>query len=601
MGAAAANALEYRAKKSGSWDNPKTWQPRGVPGAGDTVTSIGRHTVTLDQQEPVRVGAGRTEPAIVLDGSGALVLAENSQLELAGHLHLAGEGAAVRIAKAARLLFAAADKQALQLQLLGSKQRLEFDGAAGSRGEIGLLPGAKGDWFVASEGHRDSVIAGRYGRISDANDAVSGKAWSMYLANDPQSSRLAAHHIEFVNSGQVGIFGLDAGEHTQVDIRAWSFKQSHPAAESLPALFFDGYGDLPVRAPATTAVKRIRDLVSDKEVYVRYVQGYTLENWVLGANGKAGSVRTNNNGGNAVVQQQLFQVVRDSGGVGLLADLTDTVYMYSEADNPHGFDTRQLRGDATLRNFWFESHFPNQSDAGDAILTNGPQAWVTEHGGKPVTLTVEHSGSIGDTSDSPTHPVFLTVNEGTGMHFRLRHNFMRQPVRFNAIALDENGVTPSGTGLEFSHNVVYSPEPVQGFAIGSAAAKRVVNADAFVGIDHNLYVNLQPREGFGGGVHAMQTSPTTDVHSTFADPQLRDADRSLADWDRLLGGPGTAEHAIAEMQKLNDDSDFDLRYQVVALTAYVAGGFAPKNPRYLDAQGVPTVGPGLAKDRRLAE
>jgi len=597
-----AGAVEYRASASGDWSNAKTWRPRGVPGVGDKVVSLGRHTVTVDGSEPVHIGDGTATAALVLDGSGALLIEENAQLVISGHLLLSSEGARVQVGPSARLLFAPKQQQWLQLQMYGARQRLEFAGKSAARGEIGLVADSAattgGGWFVASNGHRDSVLAGRYGRISDALDPESGKAWTMYLANTPNVSRLVASSIEFVNSGQVGVLGLDAGEFTEVDMQRWSFKASHPAAAGLPALWFDGYGDLPVQAPASQVKKRIRDLVSDKEIYLRYVQGYELESWVLGASGQPGSVRANNNGGNAAVQRQLFQVVRDSGGVGMVADLTDTVYMYSEADNPHGFSTRELRGDAVLRNFWFESHYPNQSDTGDAILTNGPQGWVSQHGGTPVTLTVEHSGSIGDTSHAPSHPVFLTVNEGTGMHFRLRQNFMRQPVRFNAIALDENGVTPSGTGLEFTQNLIYSPELVEGFAIGSAAGKSVVNADAFRGVDRNLYFNLQPRKGFGGGIHAIQGGPETDAQSMTLDPKLVDGDRTLASWDAMLGGPGTADHAIAELQKLNDDTGFDPRYRVIGLVTYVAGGRQPTNAKLLGADGAPIVGPVPARYRR---
>jgi len=174
---------------------------------------------------------------------------------------------------------------------------------------------------------------------------------------------------------------------------------------------------------------------------------------------------------------------------------------------------------------------------------------------------------------------------------------MRQPVRFNSIALDENGVTPGGAGTEFSHNIVYSPRPVQGYAIGSAAGKRVVNANAFSGIDRNLYFNLQPRSGYGAGVHAMQTAPGTDARSSTIDPRLFEPNRTLASWDKLLGGPGTAAHAIAELQKLNDDEGFDARYNVAALVAYVAAGYAPTEPGLLDTHGTPTVGPALAPPR----
>ena len=592
-----ADAKDYVARKSGDWMDPKTWKPRGVPGAGDRVRSIGSHDVRLAGS--VTLGVERASEqipydALILDAAGSLTIAPQASLTLHGHLLMSGEGARLQVEAGASVLFAPAQNHALQLKLFASGQRIEFVGVSESRGEIGRAANAKGHWFVASEGHRDSVLSGSYGRISDALDPSDNKGWSMYLADQPQRSSLVANNIEFVRCGQIGVFGLDAGESTRVDIFGWTFKDSPEAAADLPAFWFDGYGDIVVAAPNNKTTKRIRNLVSDKEIYVRYVQGYVLENWVLGANGKPGHVRTGNNGGNALVQRDVFQVVKDSGGVGLVADLTENVYMYAEADNPHGFDTRHLRGDATLRNFWFESHFANQSDTGDAVLTNGPQSWGAEHGGPVVTLTIEHSASIGDTSAAPTHPVFLTLNNAEGMNFRLRNNFMRQPVRFNSVALDENGETPPGTGKEFANNLIYSPVSVEGYALGSASAKAVVHSSAFSGIKNNLYFNLRPRTGdYPKGPLAFARPGPSDVDALVKNPRLRDPMRNLAQWDLLLGGPGTAEHAVAELLKMNDDSGFDPAYRVGGLIAFVRSGFAPTNPELLDDSGYPVVGPAL--------
>lgn len=601
-----ANARDYTAKRSGEWGEAKNWRPRGVPGKGDRVVSIGRYRMsvsgdfelggTADGEAANSVSA---MPALTIDQAGQLVLQPDSSLTLHGHILMSGETARIRLLAESKLWFAPPTSEPLQLQMLGSKQRIEFAGERGRRAEIALAKNAEqkklaGHWFVASEGHRDSLLEGAYGRISDALDPATGKAWSMYLANDRESSNITARSIEFVNSGQIGVFGLDAGEFTTVDINSWTFKQSHPKAASVPALWFDGYGDIVATPPTNKSTKRIRGLVSDKEVYIRYVQDFELENWVIGANGKSSHVRAGNNGGNAIFQRDLFQIVRDSSGVGLVANTTENVYMYAEADNPHGFDTRHLRGDATLRNFWFESHFPNQSDAGDAILTNGPQSWVAEHGGQPVTLTIEHSGSIGDTSERPSHPVFLTLNNAEGMRFRLRHNLMRQPVRFNSVALDENGVTPTRTGLDFSYNLIFSPTPVEGYALGSVAGKQAAQPDVFGSIDNNLYFNLKPRsDGYPEGPHALTTTFDIDGQSRFVDPQLRDTSRNLAQWDLVLGGPGTAENAISEMLKANDDVGYNPAYRVGGLIAFVRSGFAPTNPALIDGAGMPTVGPAL--------
>ncbi len=605
-GALRVEAVEYRARTDGVWRDSATWTPRGVPGPGDRVLGLGRFDVAIQKaSSAAQIGLGDTSDALRIDGTGMLMLAPGAKLVLAGHLNMQAPGARLRLEAGARLLFNPRIGQRYELQQSAPNQRIEFAGELGRRAEIGLVSAAGGHYFFSSPGYRDSLIMGSYGRIRDAFDPASRKAWSMYLGNEPGTSKLKASQIEFVNCGQVSILGLDAGSHTEVDLQGWSFKSSHPDARNLPAFWFDGYGGVASPVQSSDVTKRILRLVSDKEIYVRFVSGFDLIDWVLGANGHPGSVRAGNNGGNARVQQQLFQVIRDSGGVSLLATQTSDVYFYAATDNPHGFDTAELRGDALLRDFWFESHFSPQTDTGDAVLTNGPQRWVKEHGGndgRPVELLIEHSASIGDTTNlagtSAAHPVFLTVNNGEGMRFRLRNNLLRLPPRFNAVALDENGTTASRTGLEFARNLVFADEPTQGSALGSAAAAMVQNVDVFVGVEDNAYFNLLPSTRDEGlGMHAARFSSPPDVGSVVADPMFVDSGRSLASWDLSLGGPGTAAHAIDEMAKLNDDSGFDPRYRVAKLIDYVAKGYQPENPRLLDKMSVPLVGPQLRMHR----
>ena len=171
---------------------------------------------------------------------------------------------------------------------------------------------------------------------------------------------------------------------------------------------------------------------------------------------------------------------------------------------------------------------------------------------------------------------------------------MRQPVRFNSVALDENGETPPGTGKEFANNLIYSPVSVEGYALGSASAKAVVHSSAFSGIKNNLYFNLRPRTGdYPKGPLAFARPGPSDVDALVKNPRLRDPMRNLAQWDLLLGGPGTAEHAVAELLKMNDDAGFDPAYRVGGLIAFVRSGFAPTNPELLDDSGYPVVGPAL--------
>lgn len=86
------------------------------------------------------------------------------------------------------------------------------------------------------------------------------------------------------------------------------------------------------------------------------------------------------------------------------------------------------------------------------------------------------------------------------------------------------------------------------------------------------------RNGGGYDVHpASAVYNTTDVS---ADPQFLDDERNIFRWGKSLGLTGTRTHIInatlAAMAKRNDD-DFDSRFTLSALQAYVRAGFAPQN------------------------
>jgi len=167
-----ALALDYRAAKSGDWSNARSWKPRGIPGAGDRITSLGRHTITVRAAAEIGRGGGGGA-AVTLDQAGVLQLAEGARLRVHENLVLTGEGAQLRLNKGAKLMFAPLPDQSLQLQLFGPKQRIHFAGKSGERAEIVRDPQTQGHWFVASQGHRDSLISGAYGRICDALDPES--------------------------------------------------------------------------------------------------------------------------------------------------------------------------------------------------------------------------------------------------------------------------------------------------------------------------------------------------------------------------------------------------------------------------------------------
>ena len=74
-------------------------------------------------------------------------------------------------------------------------------------------------------------------------------------------------------------------------------------------------------------------------------------------------------------------------------------------------------------------------------------------------------------------------------------------------------------------------------------------------------------------MHEVPFTQPIDQHSLIGVPKFTDNRRNLASWDAALGGPGTAQHAIVELMKRNDDSEFNPAYNVAALTKYIAEGY----------------------------
>lgn len=79
--------------------------------------------------------------------------------------------------------------------------------------------------------------------------------------------------------------------------------------------------------------------------------------------------------------------------------------------------------------------------------------------------------------------------------------------------------------------------------------------------------------------------PAPGRNDIIVDPKFVDRHRNLAAWDKSLGGPGTSQHAIVELLKLN--GAHDKRYTTDALVRYIREGFAPTAPELKDIGAVP--------------
>ncbi|MEM7219145.1 MAG: hypothetical protein AAF515_12325 [Pseudomonadota bacterium] len=597
LGVALANgthAEDYAAIASGNWGDSATWQPAGIPGAGDRVTGLGNHTVTVAADHTI--GSGDEEVALVIDGSGGVTLAPGARLVVAGHIDQKGWRNVVQLGAGAAIRFDPAADAQFEWRQNNAGQRILFAGAANNRAVIGLTDTAAGGWHVASVGFRDSVFGGSYGRIEDALDPTSGRGWRMYLADDAVYSSLVADHFEFLRCGEISVFGLSAGDNTTVQLDALTFRdqQTGDVGYALPAFWLDGYAGETATPIAKSEPNFVTNLVSDTGVALRYVSGYVLDNHVLDSKPSGfGQLRNGNNGGNARSSNNQFVAIKRGGNaLNLISDEVDTAYFYAQADNPHGLSTAELRGDALIRNYWFESDYADQTDNGDAILTNGPQNYVSRFGAEPILVRVEHSGTIGDRNGSDWHPTLVTFNESTGVRMDVRHSYARISEDSQAIAVDENGVTPTGTGLSFYANVVVSDNPVDfGYGIGSPSERQSIEDNVFLSSDYNVYKNLADNGEGKFKVHETFIR-NGDKNSVRRDPGYYDPSRDIATWDASLGGPGTAEHAIEQMKRRNDDSGFDPSYTVANLVRFVAQGHATTHTNMVAGDGF-NIGPAL--------
>ena len=589
-------ALTFSAITSGSWDDASTWNRSRPPAAGDYIATLGGHTVTITKNAAIGKGTGF---ALSIGNNSTLILAENTTLTINGDFIQDGYASEVFLNASSALLFNPAADKLFQYRRTSQHQTLTFDGRPNERARVALASGAAGGYFFSSNGARDQLLTGSYGQIEDSFDPTTDFGLRIFLNNTAGVSSIVANRIEFIRCGSVQILGFGAGANTEVDINGWTFRDQRFTAGALkPAFWFDGYPNSNANVPDhAAATKSITNIVSDTPINLRFVQGYTLDNFVLDSSTSTrnmGNARSSNMGGDAITHNNVFRADLTGETLNLIASMQDTSYFYSETDNPHGWSTQQLRSDATVRNFWFESNKAMQNDTGEAVLTNGPQisAALSPPRQTP-TITLEHSGTIGDSSSDQMHPSLFAYNNSEGIRLIANHNVARVQTDWHAIQVDENGTTESGAGIALTNNVFFGDAADAGYGIGSAIGDVAVNGDIFDLIDFNLYFNLKTDGSDGAlGVHQLPFSASNpvDQNSLVADPQFFDAGRNLASWDESIRGdglPGDARHAIEEMKKRNDDTGYNPAYTVEALVEYVAVGHAVTNDQAVGSDSQP--------------
>jgi hypothetical protein len=309
--------------------------------------------------------------------------------------------------------------------------------------------------------------------------------------------------------------------------------------------------------PKTTATRDIDDLVVDKAIRYFGPGGATVDNCIFGGGwGVLNSTHffwehmkncftwlpdSNAGGGRSPVNTVLFQ---DS-------------FVYAQyAGNQHYMSVggpTHLIEDRVFDGIIWDNEIA--SGSGDCILGQSP---ATKTVYVRNCIVCKGAGTLGVGALTS-----LLGNADTTMSFE--HN-----THWGHAVVGETYTGHAGMLTAFKNNLYLGTDyKLTDYAGGSTVEDLVTAANC----DYNS--GYQATAGSNGkGYNKLEfSSGTPGDNDIDVDPQCVDDARGLAAWDAYLGGPGTADHALAEMSKLNDP-DFDPRYTVLRLTTWVKAGFA---------------------------
>ncbi|HUW55219.1 MAG TPA: hypothetical protein VMZ92_01155 [Planctomycetota bacterium] len=237
------------------------------------------------------------------------------------------------------------------------------------------------------------------------------------------------------------------------------------------------------------------------------------------------------------------------------ADVEDC-YVFADGPNPHSV---HMGDGKTVRGCVFEADDPecNHVIGGKAVtiernIVLGTGTLYTNLSVHPGTVIVRNNTVYASKAGGATPMLILT--EGRG------NKFTGTCVARNNLLVDSD-TTSENYGIGLS-----DPAPNQITSDGNCFYGY---PDGKVAVPYYVWITRSRNP-----VDVIRPGP--GGKDIIADPKFVDRHRNLAAWDKSLGGPGTSEHAIAELLKLN--GAHDKRYTTDALINYIREGFTPTAP-----------------------
>lgn len=238
-------------------------------------------------------------------------------------------------------------------------------------------------------------------------------------------------------------------------------------------------------------------------------------------------------------------------------DLTNSIVLkdaeLASIENPHFLAPLGLE-DTVITGCVFEMIGTRTGDIGDCIV--GPTSGTA-------TTAIEHNIFTRDDCTS------VSLLGAAGQTYIFNHNTSSYPFHVNETYPSHEGMLSS-----FKSNIVFGAAPDSHYMLNDIGGGAIADIVAGANLDYNCDYNLIE----GDEDHGINT-PITDAHSAnsiTANPQFVNSDLDMRDFDLLFGGPGTVEHVVEELAKLNLPSH-DSNFTVTNLLNFYHDIYAPTN------------------------
>lgn len=566
----------FTSKAAGNWSSggQTTWNEVGVPGNGDTVTSL-NHAIAVDVNTTVGTSGPTGTAAITFGASGVLTINSGVQFTCRGDILCAtgGTSRASIVQLGGSILEMDASQattplsQTYKIRLGGAnadKCRFETQGTAGNRCTVRSNAGGGNAFFTRGGFTNTGFMVAAYTdflRIGDSGNPFLGAD----LTTSNAISKLDLSNCTLDSCGLLdATLGGTPGAASIMSFVNVTHKNTVPAT----ALKL-------TTGASPTGTRLVKGCIFDKDVTVNAASGWTFGGANTGDENlfNAGMTMAGSSAWatfrNAILRRGTTNQETAMGG------MQDVLFMQDHTTaNPHfvGLGTTLPAGTYTFNGclFWFKG----SDTAGDGILG--------ENAGAATILAVQNcivlpNGGAGLASCS-----LVSLLGNASLSVSMLHNTGMDGNSQALITYGETYASYAGMITGFKSNLVWRPSGTQGYKMfRDVAGNAITDTCSPANAGYNTGWNLAAGNN-GKGYHASNNatvmfSSAPGTNDVDVNPGFVDSTRSIATWDTSLGGPGTVANALTELGKKNDATGYNSAYSIPALLAYLRGGFAPRN------------------------